>query len=58
MSFEHAQPTKDLIEDSETGQLRPALPEEGGAQSGAQIDESRINEPGNDHSPTTLNDVT
>lgn len=34
------------------------VPEEGGAQSGTQINESDIDEPGDDHSPTTDNDVT
>lgn len=34
------------------------MPEEGGAQSGTQINESELDAPRDDHSPTTDNDVT
>ncbi|MEH3053068.1 MAG: hypothetical protein PGN13_03535 [Patulibacter minatonensis] len=46
------------IADPDTGEERPLTPEEGGSQSGTQIDESRIDEPQDPQSPTTENDVT
>ncbi|MDO9354023.1 MAG: hypothetical protein Q7T55_10020 [Solirubrobacteraceae bacterium] len=36
----------------------PLTPAEGGSQSGTQIDESEIDAPQDDQSPTTDNDVT
>lgn len=50
--------TEVLIEDPDTGEKRPLLPEEGGSQRGTQIDELHIDDPGDDQSPTTENDVT
>lgn len=42
----------------EPGSDAEPLPEEGGFQSGTQIDESEIDQPFDDHSPSTENDVT
>lgn len=42
----------------EPGADAEPLPEEGGVQSGTQINESEIDAPRDDHSPTTENDVT